>query len=124
MFDAYIPIIEEWLDAAPDLSAVDLLSRLGAHAPGRFSGHQRRTAQRLVKNWRSKAARQLISGTEIPLSVKLRVLVSNLDRCFRRITVSRSLATELWKARVASGLLGLAGSNSRDSWGRFGNIVI
>ncbi|SPP98074.1 protein of unknown function [Bradyrhizobium vignae] len=51
--------------AAPHLSAIYLLSRLEAHAPGRFSGHQRRTVQRLVKNWRSKAARQLISGTEI-----------------------------------------------------------
>ncbi|MGY3341445.1 MULTISPECIES: DDE-type integrase/transposase/recombinase [unclassified Bradyrhizobium] len=68
MLDPYIPIIEEWLAAAPHLSAVDLLSRLEAHAPGRFSGHQRRTVQRLVKNWRSKAARQLISSTEITLS--------------------------------------------------------
>ena len=70
MLDPYIPIIEEWLAAAPHLSAVDLLSRLEAHAPGRFSGHQRRTVQRLVKNWRSKAARQLISSTEITLSVQ------------------------------------------------------
>lgn len=70
MLDPYIPIIEGWLAAAPHLSAVDLLSRLEAHAPGRFSGHQRRTAQRLVKNWRSKATRQLISSTEITLSVQ------------------------------------------------------
>ncbi|MBR0938993.1 hypothetical protein [Bradyrhizobium jicamae] len=70
MLDPYIPIIEEWLAAAPHLSAVDLLSRLAAHAPGRFGGHQRRTVQRLVKNWRSKAARQLISSTEITLSVQ------------------------------------------------------
>ncbi|MBV9561683.1 MAG: transposase family protein, partial [Bradyrhizobium sp.] len=59
MLDPYIPIIEEWLSAVPHLSAVDLLSRLEAYAPGRFGGHQRRTVQRLVKNWRSKAARQL-----------------------------------------------------------------
>ncbi|WP_407123217.1 hypothetical protein [Bradyrhizobium sp. STM 3561] len=68
--DPYIPMIEEWLAAAPHLSAVDLLCRLAAHAPDKFSGHQRRTVQRLVKNWRSKAARQLISSTETILSVQ------------------------------------------------------
>ncbi|WP_146207682.1 hypothetical protein [Bradyrhizobium sp. SUTN9-2] len=68
MLDPYIPMIEEWLAAAPHLSAVDLLSRLAAHAPVQFSGHQRRTVQRLVKNWRSKVARQLISSTETILS--------------------------------------------------------
>ncbi|BBC02440.1 hypothetical protein BE61_79030 [Bradyrhizobium elkanii USDA 61] len=70
MLDPYIPIIEEWLTAAPHLSAVDLLTRLQAHAPGRFGRHQRRTVQRLVKNWRSNSARQLISSTEIKLSVQ------------------------------------------------------
>ncbi|MBH5396274.1 hypothetical protein HZZ13_00305 [Bradyrhizobium sp. CNPSo 4010] len=68
MLGPYIPIIEEWLAAAPHLSAVDLLSRLEAHAPSRFSGHQRRTVQRLVKSWRSKAARQLIGSAEVTLS--------------------------------------------------------
>ncbi|WP_146006722.1 hypothetical protein [Bradyrhizobium forestalis] len=38
MLDPYIPMIEEWLAAAPHLSAVDLLSRLAAHAPAQFSG--------------------------------------------------------------------------------------
>jgi Integrase core domain len=69
MLDPYIPIIEEWLTAVPHLSAVDLLSRLEAHAPGRFGRRQRRTLQRLVKNWRSKAARHLISSAEITLSI-------------------------------------------------------
>jgi hypothetical protein len=69
MLDPYIPIIEEWLAAVPNLSAVDLLSRLEAHAPGRFGLRQRRKVQRLVKNLRSKAARQLISSAEITLSI-------------------------------------------------------
>ncbi|NEV01147.1 hypothetical protein [Bradyrhizobium uaiense] len=69
MLDPYTPVIEEWLAAAPHLSAVDILSRLEAHAPGRFGDHQRRTVQRLVKKWRSKAARQLISSAEIALSI-------------------------------------------------------
>ncbi|MCA1480714.1 MULTISPECIES: integrase catalytic domain-containing protein [Bradyrhizobium] len=75
MLDPYIPMIEEWLAAAPHLSAVDLLSRLAAHAPGQFSGHQRRTVQRLVKNWRSKVARQLISSTETILSFQASLAV-------------------------------------------------
>jgi hypothetical protein len=69
MLDPYIPEIEEWLAAAPHLSAVDLLSRLEARAPGRLGGHQLRTVQRLVKNWRSKISRQLISSAEITLSI-------------------------------------------------------
>jgi Integrase core domain len=32
MLDPYIPMVEEWLAAAPHLSAVDILSRLEAHA--------------------------------------------------------------------------------------------
>ena len=68
MLDPYTPVIEEWLAAAPHLSAVDILTRLETHAPGQFGGRQRRTVQRLVKNWRSKAARQLISSAEIVLS--------------------------------------------------------
>jgi hypothetical protein len=68
MLDPYIPIIEEWLAAVPNLFAVDFLSRLEAHAPGRFGLRQRRKVQQLVKNLRSKAARQLISSAEITLS--------------------------------------------------------
>ena len=69
MLAPYIPVLEEWLAAVPNLSAVDLLSRLEAYAPGRFGLRQWRKVQRLVKNLRSKAARQLISSAEIPLSI-------------------------------------------------------
>jgi hypothetical protein len=71
MLAPYIPIIEEWLAAVPHLSAVDLLSRLEAHAPGRSERRRRRTVQRLVKNWRSTAARQLISSAAITLVLSL-----------------------------------------------------
>jgi hypothetical protein len=80
MLDPYIPIIEEWLAAVPHQSAVDLLSRLEAHAPGRFGRHQRRTVQRLVKNWRSKAARQLISTAATTLSTDPRSVPEVLVR--------------------------------------------
>jgi hypothetical protein len=69
MLDPYIPMIEEWHAAAPHLSAVDILSRLEAHASDRLGSRQLRTVQRLVKNWRSNAARQLISNAEITLSI-------------------------------------------------------
>ncbi|GEC59077.1 hypothetical protein BEL01nite_81200 [Bradyrhizobium elkanii] len=58
MLDPYIPTIEEWLAAAPHLSAVDLLSRLEAHAPGRFSGHQRAIGEELAIKGRSTAHQQ------------------------------------------------------------------
>ncbi|WFU80512.1 hypothetical protein QA645_39605 [Bradyrhizobium sp. CIAT3101] len=120
MLDPYIHIIEEWLAAAPQLPAVDLLSGLETHAPGRCSDHERRTVQRLVKNWRSTAARQLISSKEITHRSRLRSLVVNPQRFLRRTAASRSLAT----ARFASGLLGLAVSNSADAKVRFDDIII
>jgi hypothetical protein len=64
MLDRYI-VIEDWLAAEPHLSAVDILSRLEEQASGRFCSRQLRTVQRLVKNRRSKSARQLISSAEV-----------------------------------------------------------
>jgi hypothetical protein len=49
MLDPYVPFIEEWLAAAPHLSAIDLLERLKENAPARFGKEQLRTVQRLLK---------------------------------------------------------------------------
>ncbi len=78
---------------------------------------QRRTVQRLVKNWRSKAARQLITAQRSHYRSKLRAFVFNPDRFFRRSTASRSLATALWRARFAERLAPTRGSRSRKTPG-------
>ena len=69
MLDPYGSLIEEWLTAAPHLSAIEILSRLKGHASDRFGNPQRRTVQRLVRNWRLNAGRQLISSAEVTLMI-------------------------------------------------------
>lgn len=59
-FAAVWPIIREWLELAPDTTALELLGRLQAERPAEFPDHQLRTLQRRVKEWRSARARELI----------------------------------------------------------------
>jgi hypothetical protein len=70
MLHPYVPLIEEWLAAAPHLSAVDILVRLEKHVPNRFGEGQLRTVQRLVKTWRAKAAHQLVNSAEVMIRIE------------------------------------------------------
>jgi hypothetical protein len=70
MLDPYIPLIEEWLAAAPHTPAVQILARLIEHAPDQFSQKQQRTVDRFVKNWRAKVARHLIASTEAVIRIE------------------------------------------------------
>jgi hypothetical protein len=70
MLDPYACLIEDWLAAAPHLSAVDILVRLREHAPSRFGKGQLRTVQRVVKRWRAKTAHQLINGAEVMIRIE------------------------------------------------------
>jgi hypothetical protein len=54
------PRIQEWLEAEPDRTALEILGRLQRDEPGRFSDGQLRTLQRRVKEWRQTAVRSLI----------------------------------------------------------------
>lgn len=67
-FEAVWPVIREWLGAAPDLTAIDILARLQAEHPGEFLSCQLRTLQRKVRTWRSARARELIFAVEHPSS--------------------------------------------------------
>ena len=64
MLDLHGPSIERWLAAEPHMPAVEILARLDKHAPGQFGRNRLRTVQRLIKNLRAKAARDLIASTE------------------------------------------------------------
>ena len=60
------PRIEQWLEAEPDRTAMEILGRLQVDSPGRFADGQLRSLQRRVKEWRQTAVRRLIfSGPEL-----------------------------------------------------------
>lgn len=63
-FETVWPCIREWLGAAPDLTAIEILGRLQAEHPGEFPDCQLRTLQRRVRKWRSARARELIFAIE------------------------------------------------------------
>jgi hypothetical protein len=70
MLDLYVPLMEEWLAAAPHMAAIQILARLIEHGPDRFGAKQQRTVERFVKNWRAKAARHLIASTEAVIRIE------------------------------------------------------
>jgi hypothetical protein len=64
MLDAHRGEIDVWLDAEPAITAVEVLARLRARHPDRFTEKHLRTAQRMVRAWRADQATRLIqSGT-------------------------------------------------------------
>ena len=52
--------ILDWLQQQPDAKAAELLDRLMARYPGRYSRRQLRTLQRRVRQWRIVVAKQLV----------------------------------------------------------------
>ncbi|MEO6603425.1 MAG: DDE-type integrase/transposase/recombinase [Polyangiaceae bacterium] len=63
-FEAVWPTILQWLDVAPDQTALMLLDRLHDEHLGEFPEPLLRTLQRRLKGWRADAARRLVFGTE------------------------------------------------------------
>ena len=52
--------ILDWLQQHPDAKAAELLDRLMARYPGRYSRRKLRTLQRRVRQWRIVVAKQLV----------------------------------------------------------------
>jgi len=59
-FRSVWPRVQEWLEAEPDRTALEILGRLQRDEPSRFTDGQLRTLQRRVKEWRQTAVRSLI----------------------------------------------------------------
>ena len=59
-FELVWPTILEWLEAAPESSAKELLGRLQATQAKLFPDGQLRTLQRRVKEWRSSESRRIL----------------------------------------------------------------
>ena len=68
MMDAFADQVRAWLEAQPALSAQEVLARLTAEAPDRFSALQLRTVQRTVKRWRGELAQRVLRGEMQPLA--------------------------------------------------------
>ena len=66
MLDPHRGAIDGWLDAEPAITAVEVLARLKARHPDRFTDVHLRTVQRAVKVWREEQAKRVIRcGTEV-----------------------------------------------------------
>lgn len=73
MLDSVLDQIHAWLDAEPAISALEVLGRLRAADPERFTDKHLRTVQRCVKAWRAEQARRIILDGSVALGAALRV---------------------------------------------------
>jgi len=64
-FENVWPLVEQWLNEHPDVTAKSLFHRLQDETPESFAPGQLRTLQRRVKEWRSEIARRLVLGTDL-----------------------------------------------------------
>ena len=62
--------ILDWLQQQPDAKAAELLDRLMARYPNRYSRRQLRTLQRRVRQWRIVVAKQLVYAMLLPNRTK------------------------------------------------------
>ena len=60
MIDPNRAEIEAWLEAQPEMTAVDVLARLKGRYPDRFADVHLRTPRRMVKAWRAQQAKRMI----------------------------------------------------------------
>lgn len=52
--------IDGWLDSEPAITAVEVLARLRARHPDRFTEKHLRSTQKLVRAWRADQAKRVI----------------------------------------------------------------
>jgi hypothetical protein len=71
MLDDLRDCMAAWLDREPTISAVDILTRLKAAHPERFSDKHLRTVQRAVKAWRGEQAHRIVIASSIAVAAGL-----------------------------------------------------
>ncbi len=62
MLDLHVAVIEGWLAAEPQLTALAILGRLTERHPDQFGPQQHSIVQRLLRVLRTRAAQQIIAG--------------------------------------------------------------
>ena len=63
-FENVWPLVQQWLDAEPDMNAKSIFQRLQEAWPEPFQPGQLRTLQRRIKRWRTDIARRLVLGCD------------------------------------------------------------
>jgi hypothetical protein len=71
MLDEVRDQIRAWLDREPAISALDILRRLEAAHPERFTEKHLRTVQRAVKAWRAQQARRIILESSLAVTAAI-----------------------------------------------------
>jgi hypothetical protein len=66
-FENVWPLVQQWLDAEPDINAKSIFQRLQEALPEPFQPGQLRTLQRRIKQWRTDIARRLVLGCNASL---------------------------------------------------------
>lgn len=62
-FEHVWPLVLQWLESEPAITAKEMMARLAVHMPDAYAGtSQLRTLQRRVKQWRAEQAKNLILG--------------------------------------------------------------
>ncbi len=67
LLDPHRADIEDWLEAQPAMTAVEVLARLKQLHPDRFTDNHLRTVQRMVKSWRALEAKKIIHSATAAL---------------------------------------------------------
>ena len=65
MLDPHVDMIEDWLAAEPQLTALAIVSRLSERHPHQFGKKQHSIVQRLLKALRKKAAEKLVAEATV-----------------------------------------------------------
>jgi hypothetical protein len=77
MLDDLNSQMRSWLSEQPGLTAVQILTRLKAMHPDRFTDKQARTVQRAVKRWRAREARRIVIESAAAISAGLPSAAAN-----------------------------------------------
>jgi hypothetical protein len=73
------PLIQQWLNEEPNITAKDLFLRVNTQVPTPFKPSQLRTLQRRVKAWRTEIARRLVLGCNYPAETSSMPIEMNVE---------------------------------------------
>jgi len=98
-FENVRPLVEQWLNEHPDVTAKSLFHRLQEETPESFGPGQLRILQRRVKEWHSEIARRLVLGADLQSEKEIRApLAASVRLKMRQFTAGTGFAISLSRA--------------------------
>ena len=98
-FENVWPLVEQWLNEHPDVTAKSLFHRLQEETPESFGPGQLRILQRRVKEWHSEIARRLVLGADLQSEKEIRApLAASVRLKMRQFTAGTGFAISLSRA--------------------------